>query len=75
MTAVAAAPTAVVISLLSGRKPNDAEDCRAVDHEAVVNGIKAAVEHDVRQFIHISDFGAYRPELIPRSTSCRSRAS
>jgi divinyl chlorophyllide a 8-vinyl-reductase len=64
--AVKAAPTAVVISLLSGRRPNDAEECRLVDHEAVVNGIKAAVEHEVRQFIHISDFGAYRPELIPQ---------
>jgi len=64
--AVAAAETAVVISLLSGRRPNDAEECRLVDHEAVVNGIKAAVAHDVQQFIHISDFGAYRPELIPQ---------
>src|SRR6478752_9220312 len=64
--AVAAAPTAVVISLLSGRKPNDAEDCRLVDHEAVVNGIKAAIAHDVKQFIHISDYGVYRPELIPQ---------
>jgi divinyl chlorophyllide a 8-vinyl-reductase len=64
--AVAAAPTAVVISLLSGRKPNDAEDCRQVDHEAVVHGIKAAVAHDVKQFIHISDYGVYRPELIPQ---------
>src|SRR6478609_6104390 len=66
VAAVAAAPTAVVISLLSGRKPNDAEDCRQVDHEAVVHGIKAAIAHDVKQFIHISDFGAYRPELIPQ---------
>ncbi|GAA1766228.1 NADPH-dependent 3,8-divinyl protochlorophyllide a 8-vinyl-reductase BciA [Nocardioides hankookensis] len=64
--AVAAAPTAVVISLLSGRKPNDAEDCRQVDHEAVVHGIRAAVANDVRQFIHISDYGVYRPELIPQ---------
>lgn len=64
--AVAAAPTAVVISLLSGRKPNDAEDCRLVDHEAVVHGIKAAIAHDVQQFIHISDYGVYRPELIPQ---------
>ncbi|WP_104106274.1 NAD(P)H-binding protein [Nocardioides sp. 616] len=64
--AVAASPTAVVISLLSGRRPNDAEECRLVDHEAVVNGIKASVEHQVQQFIHISDFGAYRPELIPQ---------
>jgi divinyl chlorophyllide a 8-vinyl-reductase len=64
--AVAAAPTAVVISLLSGRKPNDAEDCRQVDHEAVVHGIRAAVAHDVQQFIHISDYGVYRPELIPQ---------
>lgn len=58
--------TAVVISLLSGRRPNDAEECRLVDHEAVVNGIRAAVAGKVRQFIHISDFGAYRPELIPQ---------
>ncbi|MDF1605156.1 NAD(P)H-binding protein [Nocardioides sp. YIM 152315] len=65
-SAVDVAPTAVVISLLSGRRPNDAEDCRLVDHEAVVNGIKAAVAHEVRQFIHVSDFGAYRPELIPQ---------
>ena len=64
--AVAAAPTAVVVSLLSGRKPNDAEDCRQVDHEAVVHGIKAAVANDVKQFIHISDYGVYRPELIPQ---------
>src|SRR6478736_6778591 len=64
--AVAAAPTAVVISLLSGRKPNDAEDCRQVDHEAVVHGIRAAVANDVQQFIHISDYGVYRPELIPQ---------
>ena len=64
--AVAGGPTAVVISLLSGRRPNDAEECRIVDHEAVVNGIRAAVEHRVQQFIHISDFGAYRPELIPQ---------
>ena len=64
--AVAAAPTAVVISLLSGRKPNDAEDCRQVDHEAVVHGIRAAVANDVKQFIHISDYGVYRPELIPQ---------
>lgn len=56
----------VVISLLSGRRPNDAEECREVDHQAIVNGIKAAVAGDVQQFIHISDFGAYRPELIPQ---------
>ncbi|MCD4524680.1 NAD(P)H-binding protein [Nocardioides sp. cx-173] len=66
LAAVAAAPTDVVISLLSGRRPNDAEECRLVDHEAVGNGIRAAVAHDVRQFIQVSDFGAYRPELIPQ---------
>lgn len=64
--AVAAAPTAVVVSLLSGRRPNDAEECRLVDHVAVGNGIRAAVAHGVRQFIQVSDFGAYRPELIPQ---------
>ena len=66
LAAVQAAPTAVVISLLSGRKPNDVEDCRQVDHEAVVHGIRAAVAHDVQQFIHVSDYGVYRPELIPQ---------
>ncbi|QWF23851.1 NAD(P)H-binding protein [Nocardioides sp. LMS-CY] len=66
VAAVAAGPTAVVVSLLSGRRPNDAEECRLVDHEAVVNGIRAAVAHDVRQFIHVSDYGVYRPELIPQ---------
>jgi divinyl chlorophyllide a 8-vinyl-reductase len=66
VSAVAGGPTAVVISLLSGRRPNDAEECRLIDHEAVVNGIKASVAHEVRQFIQISDFGAYRPELIPQ---------
>ncbi|MFC6150656.1 MULTISPECIES: NAD(P)H-binding protein [Mumia] len=64
--AVALAPTAVVISLLSGRRPNDADECKAVDYDAVINGIRSAVAHDVQQFIHISDFGAYRPELIPQ---------
>lgn len=58
--------TDVVVSLLSGRRPNDAEECRLVDHTAVVNGIRAAVTGDVRQFVHVSDFGAYRPELIPQ---------
>lgn len=66
LAAVGLAPTAVVISLLSGRRPNDAEECRLVDHVAVGNGIKAAVAHQVQQFIQISDFGAYRPELIPQ---------
>ncbi len=66
VAAVASAPTAVVISLLSGRRPNDAEECRLVDHTAVVNGIRAAVAGEVKQFIQISDFGAYRPELIPQ---------
>jgi divinyl chlorophyllide a 8-vinyl-reductase len=66
VAAVSAAPTAVVISLLSGRRPNEAEECRQVDHEAVGNGIRAAVGAQVRQFIQISDFGAYRPELIPQ---------
>ncbi len=64
--AVAVSPTDVVISLLSGRKPNDAAECEQVDHLAVVNGIRAAVANKVTQFIHISDFGTYRPELIPQ---------
>ncbi|MBW9213251.1 NAD(P)H-binding protein [Mumia sp. zg.B53] len=66
VNAVAVAPTAVVISLLSGRRPNDAEECELVDYQAVVNGIKAAVAQEVQQFIQVSDFGAYRPELIPQ---------
>ncbi|MFD1827592.1 MULTISPECIES: NAD(P)H-binding protein [Mumia] len=64
--AVAAAPTAVVVSLLSGRRPNDAEECKLVDYDAVMNGIRSAVGHQVQQFIHVSDYGAYRPELIPQ---------
>ena len=63
---VAATQPQVVISLLSGRRPNDAEECRAVDHQAIGNGIRSAVANDVKQFIHVSDFGAYRPELIPQ---------
>lgn len=55
-----------VISLLSGRRPNDAEECRQVDHEALGNAIRASVANKVGQFIQISDFGAYRPELIPQ---------
>lgn len=64
--AMGAAKPDVVISLLSGRRPNDAEECRQVDHEAIGNGVKTAAEVGVKQFIHISDFGAYRPELIPQ---------
>ena len=64
--AMAATSPSVVISLLSGRRPNDAEECRQVDHEAIGHGIRSAVAHEVKQFIHISDFGAYRPELIPQ---------
>jgi len=55
-----------VITLLSSRRPNDEEECRCVDYEANLNAVKAAVRHGADQFIHISDYGCYRPELIPQ---------
>lgn len=64
--AVASGTTAVVISLLSGRRPNDAAECKLVDYDAVMNGIRSSVAHEVQQFIQVSDYGAYRPELIPQ---------
>ena len=55
-----------VISLLSSRMPNDVDECRRVDYEAVSNAIELASEHGVKQFVHISDYGVYRPELLPQ---------
>jgi divinyl chlorophyllide a 8-vinyl-reductase len=55
-----------VISLLSSRRPNDPEECRLVDYVAVTNGARAAAEHGVQRFVHISDYGVYRPELLPQ---------
>jgi len=55
-----------VITLLSSRRPNDEEECRSVDYEANRIAVKAAARHGADQFIHISDYGCYRPELIPQ---------
>jgi divinyl chlorophyllide a 8-vinyl-reductase len=59
-------PIQAVISLLSSRRPNDPEECRRVDYTAVTNGIRSAAAHGARQFIHVSDYGCYRPELLPQ---------
>lgn len=64
--AFAGEPVAAVISLLSSRRPNDPEECRLVDYVAVTNGAKAAAAHGVSRFVHISDYGVYRPELLPQ---------
>jgi len=55
-----------VISLISSRVPNDVDECRRVDYEAVSNAIDLAAKHGVEQFVHISDYGVYRPELLPQ---------
>ncbi len=59
-------PIRSAISLLSSRRPNDPEECRQVDYVAVTNGIRAAAAHGARRFVHISDYGVYRPELLPQ---------
>ncbi len=55
-----------VVTLLSSRRPNDEEECRRVDYQANRNALRAAAKHSAEQFIHISDYGCYRPEMIPQ---------
>lgn len=62
----AAHEIAGVITLLSSRRPNDREECRKVDYESNMNAVTLAAEHGVKHFIHISDYGCYRPELLPQ---------
>ena len=73
--AIGDAKPKAVISLLSGRRPNDAEECRQVDHEALGNAIRASVGNKVDQFIQIATSARTAPSSSRRSTSCRSRAS
>jgi divinyl chlorophyllide a 8-vinyl-reductase len=64
--AFAAGPVHAVISLLSSRRPNDPDECRTVDYVSVINGVAAAAQHGSARFVHISDYGCYRPELLPQ---------
>lgn len=59
-------PIAATISLLSSRRPNDPDECRRVDYDAVMNAARASAAHGVRRFLHVSDYGVYRPELLPQ---------
>ncbi len=69
--AFASYPISSVVSLLSSRRPNDPKECLKVDYVAVTNGIRAAAANGVRQFVHISDYGVYRPELLPQVQKLR----
>ena len=64
--AFAAHPITATISLLSSRRPNDPEECRRVDYDAVTNAARTSAAHGVRRFLHVSDYGVYRPELLPQ---------
>jgi divinyl chlorophyllide a 8-vinyl-reductase len=64
--AFAAYPISVVVSLLSSRRPNDPDECRRVDYDAVTNAARTSAAHGVRRFVHVSDYGVYRPELLPQ---------
>lgn len=59
-------PVQAVITLLSSRRPNDEEECRLVDYQSNINAIEVGSERDLKHFIHISDYGCYRPELLPQ---------
>ena len=64
--AFATYPIAVTVSLLSSRRPNDPEECRRVDYDAVTQAARTSAAHGVRRFVHVSDYGVYRPELLPQ---------
>ena len=59
-------PVQAVITLLSSRRPNDEEECRRVDYQSNINAIQVGAERGLKHFIHISDYGCYRPELLPQ---------
>jgi len=59
-------PVEAVITLLSSRRPNDEEECRRVDYQFNINAIEAGAARGLKHFIHISDSGCYRPELLPQ---------
>lgn len=56
-----------VITLLSSRRPNDPGECRRVDYTANKHAIELAAKHGIRHLIHVSDYGCYRPELLPQT--------
>ena len=59
-------PVEGVITLLSSRHPNDEEECRRVDYQSNINAIQVGAAKGLKHFIHISDSGCYRPELLPQ---------
>jgi divinyl chlorophyllide a 8-vinyl-reductase len=59
-------PVEAVITLLSSRRPNDEEECRRVDYQSNINAIQVGAAKGLKHFIHISDSGCYRPELLPQ---------
>lgn len=59
-------PIEGIITLLSSRRPNDEEECYKVDYQSNMNAITVAAERGAKHFIHISDYGVYRPELLPQ---------
>jgi uncharacterized protein YbjT (DUF2867 family) len=59
-------PVEGVITLLSSRRPNDEEECRRVDYQSNINAIQVGAAKGLKHFIHISDSGCYRPELLPQ---------
>ncbi len=59
-------PVQAVITLLSSRRPHDEEECRRVDYRSNLNAIEVGAAKGLQHFIHISDSGCYRPELLPQ---------
>jgi len=59
-------PVQAVITLLSSRRPHDEEECQRVDYQSNINAIEVGSEKGLKHFIHISDSGCYRPELLPQ---------
>lgn len=59
-------PIEAVITLVSGRRPNDAQECYQIDYVAVTNAIKVVADKGIEQFIQISDYGVYHPHLLPQ---------
>jgi len=59
-------PIDAVIALASSRRPNDEAECYKVDYLANKNAVTVAAEKGTQHFIFISDYGVYRPELLPQ---------
>jgi divinyl chlorophyllide a 8-vinyl-reductase len=56
-------PIGSVVCLLASRRPNDDAECLAVDYQAPHLAATVAARAGVRRFVHVSDYGVYRPEL------------